>query len=301
MAAPLVFVKEVYGESSLTTGTSVVRTLSPTTPTDPGNFLALFVGWASGTITLNSVSDSQSNTWNIITTITSGAARGALAVCYNPKRLNVNDTLTFVFSAGSVGFAYHIGEFIGVKATGTPTDGSSTNTGTGASPSYTSNNATTAVADDLLLGIYFQGTTVSLTITPGNSFTAVGARRQFVNGAVQGQYRIVSATGNYANSGTANTGATSVNWGAGVWAFKISDTNAPQVSAEGAEVAVSFVSARVSAEGAEIALVGPTRAVSVVGIEVAGVFHHGAVSSAGAEVAFTPVPSTARRNPQIVG
>src|SRR5262245_45700005 len=234
MAAPLAFSTLIYSQGSLS-GSGTARPIQ-TAMAAAGNFLACWLAWASNTVTLTSVTDSQSNTWTTIQTITSGGTRGALVVCYAPKRLTTAHTITFTFSSG-IDHAAQVAEFVGVKATGTPTDGSSTNTGTGSAPSYTSNNATTAVANDLLLGIYFQGTSVTLTITPGSSFTAVGTRVQFVTGALQGHYRIVSATGNYANTGTTTTGGTSVNWGAGVWAFKQSDTSAPQVSQEGAEVA----------------------------------------------------------------
>lgn len=318
MAAPLSFVNPIYSSTATLTGSGTARAIT-TSMDRAGNFLACWLSWASNTITLTSVTDSQSNTWTIIQTITAGNSRGALVVCYAPKRLIATiDTVTFTFSAG-VNHIAQVAEFVGVKATGTPTDGSSTNTGTGSAPSYTSNNATTANANDLLLGMYFQDTTAILTITPGSSFTAVSARLQFTSGgAMQAHYRVVSATGSYANTGTTTTGGNSVGWGAGVWAFKQSDTSAPQVSqesaevasivrsarlsTEAAEVASAVTSARVTSEVAEVASAVTSARATFVGLEIAYTrAGNVAVTSVAAEVSFTRVPLARRVAPQIVG
>lgn len=302
-AAPLAFVKEIGSYASLTTGTSSLTRPVTNGMSQAGNFLACFVAWNSTTQTLTSITDTQSNTWTTIGTIVSANRSGALVVCYAPKRLTNDDTISATFSAGSNGCAFHVLEFSGVKATGTPLDVSNTGIGAAATPAtFNSGNATTAVANDLLLGLCFSDApTGDSTPTGSGTWTRPGTRPAFVNGNLRAMYQIVSATGTYNCTGTTTITVGTVTWGAGMWAFKQSDTNAPQVSGEGAEVAFSGANRAATSVGAEVAFSGPYRATTFIGAEVAASYSHAGVTFVGAEVAYVPAPLPRRLSPQVIG
>jgi hypothetical protein len=268
------------------TGTTLVLTLS-SAMSRAGVPCALFVAWASTTVTLSSVTDSRSNTWALEPTGTGTAVRGALATCLVPTTpLRAGDTLTVTLS-GSVAKVAVLVELFGVKQSGTPRDGtiqSGSGAGSaGTSQAVASGNLATANAADLLLGYVATNVNLAADALAATGWSTLALGR--IGGvSLHPAYRAVAATGSYDLNGTVSGGGSSTRaWLAAQYAFKASDLSDPFVSFVGAEVA------SVQAAG---------RAVSFVAAEVAYAATHAALSFVGAEIAFTaPAPAGGGRRP----
>ena len=171
-----------------------------------GSKIILSAGWRTAT-TLSSVAGGGL-TWTIDTQRVNGAATQhcALISADAPSGLASGTVITLTFSGNTTAKSVSVEEVTGLAAQGScfdKTTGADIATGTSFSSGST---ATTAQADELLIGIIFYNAVEASTTWTG-SFTAL----QHISGPTRSTgnaYRIVSATGAYAATGTYPTSST---------------------------------------------------------------------------------------------
>lgn len=194
-------------------GTTVVAVL-PSNMT-AGNLIAVHINWSSEVITLDSVTDSDSNSYTILHNPTTGtASTHSAALAYAGNIAGGSATITATFSA-SIGSRIIVHEVSGVDTT-TPLDKSDMqgqdNPGTG-TDAITSPSITPG-AD----GAYIFGTTTTLSgvlPTAGTNFTI---RENPVGGARVSE-DLIQATA-AAIAATFTTSSSSADYITGIMAFK---------------------------------------------------------------------------------
>lgn len=188
-------------------GTSIVVTV-PASGYALNSLVALGCASADNTFNVSSITDSKSNPYTVHSTTRVTFGGTAALICsgvLSTGALASGDTITLTL-ATSTGGAVQSAEFTGVS-TSSPFD-----VGAAASIPFDSNfssgnTAATAQADELLFGMNFAN-------SAARSFTAAGSFNEIDDTAFFGawdqqiQYRVVSATGAYASTATADTTTT---------------------------------------------------------------------------------------------
>ncbi len=224
----------VLGPNTVTTiGTQSdatgATTLTQTATVAAGNtiFVTLAMDPAASAV---AVTDSANNTYSKDADATNSANAGVRTLIFSAPVTNAlsNGTITVRFPAPTPTQKAAAFFFISDLVSPSPADKSSTAIGTSASPS-SGNTATTSLPDELLLGAIGiddknQG------ITAGGSLTNLTA--SFTSGNSQGvrvqpACQIVSATGQYADAGSANPNK-NLDWAAAIVTYKM---RAPTVTA----------------------------------------------------------------------
>jgi hypothetical protein len=220
-AAQIAWVKNLPVNSTKATGTSLAITLS-TGGVAAGNSIIVSFAMdpASGTV---SCTDSASNSYALDREHTNGSGtsgvRTLIFSAHNVTALVTNNTITCTHP--SVGArAMSASEFSGLLASGAK-DQATSATGSGTSPS-SGNTATTTQADELLIGAIGVEGPSGDSFTPGSSYTTTvrsgtSGGNQLTNITVNPEYRIVSATAQYAATATLGT---SRQWGAAIVTYK---------------------------------------------------------------------------------
>lgn len=309
-ATPLAFSRRVGTNVSSSSNTTLVITPTNsffTLPEHAGNPLVLYIAWSSITVNITSVTDSKGNTWVVEPVVTGTAQRGTIAVCLDPLRLTAQDTVTITFSAAVTNKAAALCEFLGVKATGTPRDGDTANSGAGTSGSsqtVTGTALTSTVNDDILFAVVFTNQAAAADTLTASGWTQTGSEIHAASGiSLYPAFKVLSATGTETFSGTVSGGGTLTRaWGVGVYAFKISDTSAPRTSSVIVEVDKQGERRATSAIVTEVDVQGARRATSSIVVEVDAGFSHVATSSILVEADVVIPAATPRRpNPMFVG
>lgn len=196
------------GSPTISTATT---TFSPASTIVAGDLAVLMYAAAPTTArTLNSVTDTGSNTWTVDKQIQNGTALVVIASSVLTTQLTTGSTITATWSATMVGQSprYNCEEFSGV-VTATWTDVTASATGSGTA--VTAGTTAAAAAGDLGIGAW--------GIAANTTFTADGSHTKFTDVSsaaplsLGGEYN-VSVSG--AQSATMTAGATG-NW-AGVQA-----------------------------------------------------------------------------------
>jgi hypothetical protein len=185
-----------------------------------GNVLIARGGFrASAATTLTSVTDTQGNTWLIhVQNNASGGHSFVASTAQDVGTLTTADTITFTPS-GSVGngISVIVDEFSGVDTSSSR--GDQTNTATGSTTSRDAGSVTTLFANELIVAAYAaNGQETSFTPDAAYSAFTTGFQQFGTTLFVEGQYRIVSATGTYA---TPATGGLSISALGAVATFKL--------------------------------------------------------------------------------
>jgi len=204
-----------------------------------GNMLLLTTRSSTGNPVI-SVTDSNGNDWQKISTFSNSTSSVALFYAPNCKAGANTVTLFRVASTGNISMV--IMEYSGVN-----TLDQSATAGPTTSNSFSSGNITTTQANELLIGYGANETSNGLTITPTNSFTLQTNASNSGNSFLID--RVVSSTGTFA----ATTGfSSSVNWAGGIATF-YNDPNFPGQSS-------GFVQSKngTSSVGASVALAYPS-------------------------------------------
>lgn len=159
-----------------------------------------------GQVTSAVCSDSAGNTYNTDVSQNEGAF-SLTTICSThglAAQLPQGSTITITWSGGH---GTQLGRVHAFSVTGlatTPLDGTVSGAGTSSSPS--TGTVTTTQANELLFGaIMSEGDSASVAgFTPGSGYTTLGGVGSTFP-SLFGEYRIVSATGNYAANGTLGT------------------------------------------------------------------------------------------------
>lgn len=189
------------GKANTVSGTSVVFTI-----TASGAGHALFAIVAADASNAPTVSDNINGAWPAAIYSTFNSIR--LAIFCLPNTAAGVTTITVANNGFIVAF---VGEYRGI-ALSSVLDKSASSSGATASPYTSGNTATTALAEELLIGAVATGQTSALGATPTGSWTfptpAVG---NTTDGDYLGvQTQIVSSTGAYAATGTYSHATTTV-------------------------------------------------------------------------------------------
>jgi hypothetical protein len=172
----------------------------PSSGVTAGNFIIVRVVIPSDTITIVSGADSGGNTYSVDVQANAGGQVTSTATlsAQATTGLTNGQTISVTLSSGTQ-LAGEASEWSGIVTSGA-LDKTQSKGPQGFGTAWTSNaTATTSQASELLVGAY--GTGSGLTNTAGSSFTAESS----LTGAFRGlmtEYRIVSATGAYAATGT---------------------------------------------------------------------------------------------------
>jgi YD repeat-containing protein len=218
--AQIAWVKNLTGNSSKATGTSIAATV-PAGGVAAGNsiIVSLAMDPASGTV---SCTDTASNTYTLDRDQINGSGtsgvRTVILSAHNVTALVNGNTITCTHPSLAAR-AVSASEFSGLLASGAK-DQATSATGSGTSPN--SGNVTTTQADELLIGAIGVEGPSGDTFTPGTSYTTTERRGTSGGGAtgnitVNPEYRIVSATNTYAATATLGT---SRQWSAAIVTYK---------------------------------------------------------------------------------
>lgn len=205
----IAYVKEV-GKN---TGNATTLVIAVAAAPAAGSMVILRIGFrGSATVTISSVVDSKGNTWAIDVQNNASGGHAALASTEQDiGTLTTSDTITITFSAAPANGAASIAdEFSGLATTPTDQTQSGTATTTARAGGTT---GTTTQADELVVGCYAgNGTETSFTkdaayldFTTKFLVAAIGT-----TAFVEGQYKIISTTGNQTAPATGGLSVASV-------------------------------------------------------------------------------------------
>lgn len=187
-------ITHVQGKTgSGSSATTVAATF--TTAVTSGDFVCGLVGWSdpSNAITINSVSDDQSNTYTVLTKYNDSTSGISAAQFYLENITNGPVTVTVTFSTSVTSSDLIIDEFSDI-ATSSSIDGhtgqSFSGTGSGTA---SSGNITTTVAGDLIYGGIFEG--VGTVGGAGSGFTLLETVSK-----TDTEYEVQSAAGSIAGT-----------------------------------------------------------------------------------------------------
>lgn len=196
----ITFVRSAAGTAA---AGSTITVTAPAAGFTTGDFLVLACSCADNTFNVSSITDSASNSYSIhsATRITLGGTAQLICSGYLTTGLTSGQTITVTLAA-AVGGAVEACEFSSVASS------SAFDKATAASIAFdtaftTGNTATTTQADELLFGINFANSNAR-TFVPTGSFTEITDAAYF-SWRMQTQYRVVSATGAYASTATADS------------------------------------------------------------------------------------------------
>jgi hypothetical protein len=210
----------VPNSAGASTGGATAASLSATYTTNNtlDNFLVAVFRLPAGSGHTFLVTDTQLNTWNLLLNFTNATERYQL--WYVPGCKAGANTVT-ITPDSSTFLRILIAEYSGVVAQSqSVTDGS--NSGIATSTAVNSGAVVTTNATDLLIGFTANQTADNVTFTPTSGFTV----RRNVDGNLQLADLNTVATGSFSFTGTDGS---SVQWGAGIAAFKASTTTSPYV------------------------------------------------------------------------
>lgn len=193
------YVKEVLHASPTLQVTGTTTVLAVTAAPGNGSLLLLAVA-CGGAFTVNSVADSQGNTWTKDKSQTQSNNICVFSTVQNIGPLSTSDTITLTFSGSlsNTHVAATVDEFSGCTKT---IDVSNTGTQSVASTTRSAGSLTTLNANDLLFDAYcITATETSFTPTAGFSTPTVAFYGTSIS--VERQYQIVAATGTYGGDAT---------------------------------------------------------------------------------------------------
>lgn len=173
--------------------------------TTTGNLVVVFVGHQSGTV--NSVTDSQSNTYTKILDRSGGLAEGSLWYAYN---ITGGTTPTVTVTISSSQRLHAIAkEFSGIENGSDPLDVFASAASTSTTNHSSGATATTAQNDELVVGMLTVGTYTG-TITAGSGYGNLVNQNTQVSGKISAEDKVVSTTGTqtatFTSSGSASLG-----------------------------------------------------------------------------------------------
>ncbi len=173
--------------------------------------------WGPGEIT--TCSDTKGNSYTTdVSEFYSGAGLYTI-ICssHNVTALSTSDTINVSFTSGTYGVAATAHEFSGL-APSLALDQTAKANGSSTTPS-SGNTATTAQADELLVGAIGVSGLPTDAFTPGGGYTALNAVgfTGVWNGTIRPEYKVVSATGVYQADGVLGVSA---GWSATIATYK---------------------------------------------------------------------------------
>ena len=202
-----------YDQTNAQQTSSATNSLSLGSASKAGDLVIVEVDWAS-TVNFSSITDNQGNTYVEVGTEQHSATFNGNSRLYYASNIKGGAlTVTTQLSGAPSFHELYISEYSGLNATNT-LDGFSVNVGTGST--FTSNNATTTAAGDLLYGIEIDSATASAAAgwTVRSSFDSnVAADKTATN------------VGSYAFTGNSSGG--SIAW---IAAFKLDPPASPNVT-----------------------------------------------------------------------
>lgn len=202
----IAFVKDFTGSDAFASSFNITV---PAGGVAAGNTLIISLACADSSFTVSSITDSSSNSYNL-NRVSSSFGSYVLLVCdaHITTALNASDTIS-VTLGGATGGSAIVSEFSGIAAASFLDQ--TQNNVVVFDTAHTSNaTATTAQADELVFGSHVTNDT-SVTWTPDSPFTSNEADVYFSAWKQIVQYKVVSATGTYASTGTTSADCETAN------------------------------------------------------------------------------------------
>jgi hypothetical protein len=216
-AGPIAWVKNLGTTSSKTAGTTLVLTVTGAVSAGDSIIVTVTLDYAAGAVTCT---DGVGNTYSADASATNGSTlRTVIFAAHNVTALAAGQTIT-VTHPSVTARAMVAAEFTGLVATATL---DRTATASGSSTAANSGNtAVTTLANELLIGAIGVEGPSGDTFTKDATYTLLSRAGTTggvaaTNVTVNGEYRIVSATGAYAATGTLGTSRT---WAAAIATYK---------------------------------------------------------------------------------
>lgn len=138
-----------------------------------GHAFALYVGWTTAAVTLNSIDDSKGNTWTLKNNPTTDAGNGRMALAYAYNVAGGATTITVHYSGDPGLNVIMLHEVSGIDTASDPFDasGASCPGGTGAGAISVSTSSNTTQNGDYLFAGVFDNQTNDGGITVGTGYT----------------------------------------------------------------------------------------------------------------------------------
>ena len=217
------YVQSASGNDNYNTASASAKFSSNVTANDA---IAVFCVWGSLSQTLNSVTDTQGNTFTLVANPTNGGY-GRAAMAYAIARSSGSDTVSCNFSSASIGKSIIVHEISGVN-TSTPLDGQKMNVQNspgGGTNAITSGSITTTVNGDYILGFTFNDSANQADWNAGTGHTK-RQDLQVQSYAAASEDKAQTLSGSVAATFTA-TAATFGRFITGIMAFRPSPRTAP--------------------------------------------------------------------------
>ncbi len=204
VSATPAYVQSASGNDNYNTASASAKFPSNVTASDA---IAVFCVWHGLSQTLNSVADTQGNTFTIVANPTSGRY-GRAAMAYAIARSSGPDTVSCNFSTASMGKSIIVHEISGVN-TSTPLDGQKMNVQNspgGGTNAITSGSITTTVNGDYIVGFTFNDSSNQADWNAGTGYTkrqdlqvqsytaASEDKVQTLSGSVAATFTVTAAT-----------------------------------------------------------------------------------------------------------
>lgn len=191
---------------------ATTATISPASTMQAGNLQVLGLGsqLPAASRTLSSVTDTQSNTWNVINSVDNGTTDVvSMAYCIPVNAIGTTDSITITMSGpmgqGSTAYRIDLEEIANQGATQADTSLSASATGSGTS--LTCGTSGTPSLNDEIDIAYWAITALESSVTAGANYTALGTVSAGAFSLV-GEYRILTSAATQSPTMTAGTTGT---------------------------------------------------------------------------------------------